>query len=186
MGQRPHDPRSAPRRVVGGGGGGAACSASGVRPQGLLPGWPVSGASPLSRAALSGGRLAGVLACWSFSWPITPLGISTWGGPRAGRSAAGSGASFRCGGPIASSVASTVGSSLCGCAGGAGADAAASSAICVAAGVWPSGAGASLCRPPTWPASARVPPFPSAAADLAAGVPPSGCGTRRELAGRQP
>ena len=31
--------------------------------------------------------------------------------------------------------------------------------------------------PPMWPTSARVPPFPSATAGLAAVVPPSGCGT---------
>ena len=166
-GWRPRVPRFCAPWVLCGGRP-AAWSASGVGLPGPVPGWPASGASPLPRAAMSGGRLAGLLACWFFGWPVTPLGMSAGGGPRAGRSAAGSGASFRCGGPPASSMASTVGSSRCGWAGGAG-GAAASSASCVAARVWPSGTGAGLGWPPTWPASARVRPFPSAAAGLAAG-----------------
>ena len=117
-----------------------------------------------------------MLACGFFGWPVIPLGISARGGPRATRSAAGSGASFRCGGPTASSVASTVGSSRCGWGGGAG-GVAASSASCVAARVRPSGTGARLNWPPTWPVSARKPPSPSAAAGLAAGFSPSGFGT---------
>ena len=42
------------------------------------------------------GRHAGLLVFWR---PVTQLGISIRGGPRAGRSAAGSGASFRCRAP---------------------------------------------------------------------------------------
>ena len=148
--------------------------------QGPVPGWPVSGASLLSRAAMSGGRLAGGLACWLPGWPVIPLGISALAGPRAFRSAIGTGAPFRCGRPSASSVApapvSTLGSSRHGWAGGA-AGAAAWSFIHVAEWVWPSGTGAGLgCLFP-WPASVRVLPFPSAAAPRAAGVPPWGCGT---------
>ena len=69
-----------------------------------------------------------------------------WGGPRAGRSAAGGGASVRYGGPSISSKASTVGSSLCGSAGGAG-GMAASPAGCAASRVWLSGTGVG----PGWP-----------------------------------
>ena len=92
------------------------------------------------------------------------------------RSAVGTGASLRCGGPSAPPVASTVGPSRCGWAGGVG-GAAASSFIGVAARVWPSGTGAGLGWPPMWPASARVLPLPSTAVGPAAGVPPSGHGT---------
>ena len=112
-----------------------------------------------------------MLASWFFGWPVVPLGISALAGPWAGRSATGSGDSFRCGSPPASSVASTLGPSRCGWAGSAG-GVAASSASCVVTRVWPSGAGASS----TWPPSAGVPPLPSAVAGLGAGVPPSGCG----------
>ena len=134
-----------------------------------VPGWPVSGALLLSRAAMSGGRLAGLLACWLPGWPITPLGISALGGPRACRSAVGTRASFPRGGPSASFVASTVGSLRCGSPAGAG-GAAASSFIGVAAGVLPSGTGAGLGWLFMWPASARVLPVPSAAVGRAAAL----------------
>ena len=75
-------------------------------------------------------------------WSAPPLSISVWGGPRAGRSAAGGGASVRCGGPPISSVVSTVGSSRYGWAGGAG-GVAAPPAGCAASQVWPSGTGVS-------------------------------------------
>ena len=173
------DLRSVPRgRAVGG--GPAACLAPGVGPSGPVPGWPVSGASLLSHAAMSGGRSAGVRACWLPGWPVTLLGISALGGPRAFRSAIGTGASFRCGRPSASPVApapvSTVGSSRCGWAGGANGTAA-SSFTGVAAWVWPSGTGAGLGWLPVWPPSVHVLPIASAAAGRAAGVPPSRCGT---------
>ena len=119
MGRRPRDPRSVLRgRLVGGGRRHSRRPASVL--QGPVPGWSASGASMLSRASMSGGRLAGWLACWLFGWPVTLLGISALGGPRVVRSAAGSGASFHCGGPPASSVSSTVDSLRCGWAGGAG------------------------------------------------------------------
>ena len=139
-------------------------------------GWLASGTSLPLRIAMCCGRLAGALPCWLLGWPVTLLGISALGGPRAARSAVGSDASFPCTGPAASSVASTVGPSPCGWAGGAG-GVAAWSFIGVAARVWPSGAAAGLGSSPMWPASVRVPPLPSAAAGLAAGVPLSGCGT---------
>ena len=50
--------------------GAAARSAPGVGPPGPVPRGPASGTSLLSRAALSGGRLAGVLACWLLVWPV--------------------------------------------------------------------------------------------------------------------
>ena len=56
------------------GGGGAACSVFPVGPPGPVPGWPACGASLLLRAVMSGGRLAGMLACCMFRWPVTPLG----------------------------------------------------------------------------------------------------------------
>ena len=170
------DPRSVPR---GGAvrGGLAACPVSGVGPPGPVPGWSVSAASLLARAAMSGGRLVGVLACWLPAWHVTLLDIPAQGCPRALRSAVGTGASFRCGHPSASSVAPatafTVGSSRCGWAGSAG-GAAASSFIGVNARVRPSGTGAGLGWLPMWPASARLLPLPSAGAGLAAGVPLSG------------
>ena len=117
------------------------------------------------------GRRPGTLVIWLAR---SPLGIFARGGPRAGRSAAGGGASVCCGGPPASSVASTMGSSPCGWAGGAG-GVAAPPAYCAASRFGPSGTGVGPGWPPTWPASARVPPVPSAEAGLAAGVPPSGC-----------
>ena len=114
MRRRPRDPRSVPRgRVVGGGG-----SKLGARRQSSRSCTvSASNASLPSRAAMSGGRLAGVLACWLLGWPVSRLGISSLGGPWAVRSAVCSGTSFRCGGPPASPVVSTVGSLRCGWAG---------------------------------------------------------------------
>ena len=165
MGRCPRDPRVAPRgRLVGGGWRHAWRLAS--VPPGPVPGWPASGASWLLLATMSGGRLAGALVRWFSGWPAPRLGISARGGPRAGRSAAGGGASVRCGGPPGYSVGSTVGSSRCGWAGGAG-GVAAPPAGCAASRVWGSGAGVGPGWRPTWPASACVPPVPSA----------EGCGT---------
>ena len=58
---------------------------------------------------------------WLSCWSAPPLGISVPGAPRAGRSAAGGGASVSCGGPPVFSVASIVGSSHCGWTGSAAA-----------------------------------------------------------------
>ena len=82
-----------------GGGGGGAYPVPGAGPPGPLPSRPGSGASPLSRAAMSGGRLAGVLACWSSDWPVTPLGISLLVGTWALGSAVGICVSFLLGVP---------------------------------------------------------------------------------------
>ena len=111
----------------------------------------MSGASSLSLAAMSSGRLAGALARWFSSWPAPPLGISALGGPRAGRSAAGGGASVRCGGPPVSSVVSTVGSSRCGGAGGAGSVAALPAGCTASRAGLPRGPPVPVCRqfPPT-------------------------------------
>ena len=136
----------------------------------------MSSASSLLLAAVAGGRLAGALVRWFPGWPATPLGISARAGPGAARSAAGGGASVRCGGPPVSSVACTGNSLLCGSAGGAG-GVAGPPAGCAASRDWSFGTGVGPGWPPTWPASARVSPVPSAKAGLAAIVPPSGCGT---------
>ena len=68
-------------------------------------------------------------------WPTPPLSFPVWGGP-----AAGGGSSVRCGGHPISSVASTVGSSRCGWAGGAG-GVAASPIGRAASRAWPSDTG---------------------------------------------
>ena len=87
-------------------------------------------ASPLLFPAMPGG-----LACCTVGWSTPPLGFPLWGGP-----AAGGGISVRCGGPPICSVASLVGSSHCGWAGGAGCGAA-SPVGCVASRAWPSDTG---------------------------------------------
>ena len=166
MGLCPRDPRVAPPgRLVGRGRWHARRPAS-------VPEVPYQVGQACRHVRRAIGPRAGALVFW-LARP--PLGISARGGPRAGRSAAGSGASVRCGGPPVSSVAVIVGSSHGGWAGAAG-GVAALSASCAASRVWPSGTGAGLGWPPTWPASPRLPSVLSAAAGLAAGVPPLQCG----------
>ena len=127
-----------------GGGRPAACSASGTGISGRVQGWPAFGALLLPLAVISGGLVR------SFSgWSAPPLGISLWGGPRAGSSAAGDGASVRLKGPPISSLASTVGSSRCGWAGGAG-GVAAPAPRCAPSRVWPSCTGVAPGWPPGW------------------------------------
>ena len=175
VGRRPRDPRVAPRvRFVGGG-------RRPVRSLASVPQVPYQGDQ---RQVLRCFRLPPCSARdWPARWragllagPPPPLSISAQAGPRAGRSAACSGASVRRGGSPVSSVASTVGSPRCGWAGGAG-GVAALSAGCAASRVWPSGTDVGLGWPPTLPASGRVLPILSAAAGLVTGVPPLGRGT---------